>query len=389
LISSFVSTGQTDGKVYAVLFYLPTCPHCHQLMTVDLPPIQEQFGENLVIFFVDISTGNGNAIAYSAYDYYDIPREDWVVPMMVINDQVLIGGNQIPSQLPTITQQGLDNGGIPVPSFPLMQEAFEVWQAKNTNQINTALMAGESTNPLSEGLENDPLASTLAIAILIGLVISAIGLVMTRQSGLPLLIPRLVIGVVTLLVVFIGITITLAEQHDMLALPIARFTFVGMLLATAVAIFGHRIRVTVSLVSFIGIAVSAYMAYIEITASPAVCGSIGNCNAVQQSDYAYLLGIPIGVIGVIGYLAMFIISITMTRVPEKYQPQFLTLLQMLVGASAVFTIYLTFLEPFVIGAVCAWCLLSSLIILTLMWLVMPMVQDEKHHATHYLLYQAT
>ena len=40
----------------------------------------------------------------------------------------------------------------------------------------------------------------------------------------------------------------------------------------------------------------------------------------------------------------------------------------LVGAGLAFSIYLTFLEPFVIGASCAWCLTSAVIMTVLLWL---------------------
>ena len=389
LMSGFVSTSQADGNVYAVLFFSPTCPHCHQLIQEDLPPIQEQFGDQLIVLFVDVSTQGGSELAQSAYAHYKISRDNWVVPMMLVNEQVLIGGSEIPSQLPIITQAGLDVGGIALPNFPLMQTAFEEWQALNPDATNTALATADSTSPLTKSFNNDPLASMITLAILIGLIASAIGLVMTRQSGLPLPVPQVAIVIATLLTLFIGITITLGEQYDTIAMPIARLVFIGMLIAILVAIAGHRVQMTVSLVTFIGIIISAYMAYVEVTANPAVCGVIGDCNAVQQSEYASLFGIPIGVIGMIAYLVMFVISVAMNRAPQKYRSQLLFMLKLLVGGAAVFTIYLTFLEPFVIGAVCAWCLLSSLIVLNLMWLVIPMIRTEKHKPIPYLLHQVS
>ncbi len=387
MISSFTSTGQADGKVYAVLFFSPTCPHCHQLMQDTLPPIQEKFGEQLIVLFVDVTTEGGSALAQSAYAYYNIPRDNWVVPMMVVNEQVLIGGSQIPTQLPLITRAGLEAGGITIPSFPLMQSAFEQWMANNPDTANSVLSTTDSSSPIVQSFNNDPLASIITIGILISLIISAIGLVMTRQSGLPLVVPQLAIILATIVALIVGLSITLGEQYDTIAMPIARVAFISLLIAILVAIAGHRVQVTVSLVTLVGVMVSAYMAYVEMTANPAVCGVIGDCNAVQQSEYASLMGIPIGVIGVIGYLMMFILNITINRVPPKYRWQFLFMLKVLVGGAAVFTIYLTFLEPFVIGAVCAWCLLSSLIVLNLMWLVIPMIADKKHKPKPYLWHQ--
>ena len=53
--------------------------------------------------------------------------------------------------------------------------------------------------------------------------------------------------------------------------------------------------------ALLGIAVSAYLGMVETNDVSAVCGPVGDCNAVQQSEYARLFGVPIGVLGVIGY----------------------------------------------------------------------------------------
>jgi len=109
--------------------------------------------------------------------------------------------------------------------------------------------------------------------------------------------------------------------------------------------------------------VAAYLAYVETQAVTAVCGPVGDCNAVQTSEYAYLFGVPIGVLGVMGYVA-----ILAAWVWGKWQGDGradLALLGMTVFG-VPFSIYLTYLEPFVIGAVCAWCLTSAVVMTLLM-----------------------
>jgi uncharacterized membrane protein len=54
----------------------------------------------------------------------------------------------------------------------------------------------------------------------------------------------------------------------------------------------------------VGLGVAGYLAYVETTQVSAVCGPVGDCNTVQQSEYAHLFGIPIGVLGLLGYDAM-------------------------------------------------------------------------------------
>ena len=123
----------------------------------------------------------------------------------------------------------------------------------------------------------------------------------------------------------------------------------------------------VPVLAIVGIGVSIYLGSVEASGAEAVCGPVGDCNAVQQSEYASIFGIPIGIIGVLGYgllLAGWIVS----RVAGG---TFADLGIILAGAIAfggtLFSIYLTFLEPFVIGATCMWCLTSAVAITGLLW----------------------
>ena len=64
----------------------------------------------------------------------------------------------------------------------------------------------------------------------------------------------------------------------------------------------------IPILSVIGLGVAGYLAYVEFTQVEAVCGPVGNCNTVQQSAYATLFGvIPIGFLGILGYLAILIL----------------------------------------------------------------------------------
>jgi uncharacterized membrane protein len=114
--------------------------------------------------------------------------------------------------------------------------------------------------------------------------------------------------------------------------------------------------------------VSIYLAYVEISHVQAVCGPVGECNIVQASPYAQILGIPIAVLGILNYLAILVLW----RV-QRYAGGRLVKLSAfgLLGltlAGTLFSIYLTCLELFVIRAVCAWCL-SSAVITTLLMLL--------------------
>jgi uncharacterized membrane protein len=126
---------------------------------------------------------------------------------------------------------------------------------------------------------------------------------------------------------------------------------------------------TIPLLCVIGIGVAGYLAYVETTNVTAVCGPVGDCNTVQQSEYARLFGIlPIGILGLFGYVTI-IIAWLVARYADGYLSNIGSLAMLgMTAFGTLFSIYLTFLEPFVIGATCAWCLTSAVLMTVLMML---------------------
>jgi uncharacterized membrane protein len=110
------------------------------------------------------------------------------------------------------------------------------------------------------------------------------------------------------------------------------------------------------------------MSYVEITHTEAICGPLGDCNSVQQSPYATLWGfLPVGVLGIIGYVSIGIVWLIHHYSPYGLR-KFLSLSMWgMAFLGTLFSIYLTFLEPFVIGATCAWCISSAIFITILLW----------------------
>jgi uncharacterized membrane protein len=125
----------------------------------------------------------------------------------------------------------------------------------------------------------------------------------------------------------------------------------------------------IPILAVIGLGVAGYLAYVESMQVTAICGPVGDCNTVQQSTYARLFGwLPIGVLGVFGYVGI----LTMWAAGRFFHGWLSEWARLaLFGVTlcgTLFSIYLTFLEPFVIGATCAWCLTSAVIMTTLLWL---------------------
>jgi uncharacterized membrane protein len=112
-----------------------------------------------------------------------------------------------------------------------------------------------------------------------------------------------------------------------------------------------------------GTVVAAYLTFIEVTGSAAVCGPVGDCNTVQQSPYATLFGfLPVGVLGLVGYGAMGGAWLLSRAGSPGFRSSAVRGLWLAAFAGTLFSAYLTFLEPFVIGATCAWCLASAVVI---------------------------
>ena len=123
----------------------------------------------------------------------------------------------------------------------------------------------------------------------------------------------------------------------------------------------------------VGTGVASYLSFIEVTHAEAVCGPVGDCNTVNQSEYAYLFGVlPVGVLGLVGYGAILVLWVLRH---SGSGPTHRRATLGLWGAAlfgTAFSVYLTFLEPFVIGATCAWCLTSAVIMTLILWASSPM-----------------
>jgi uncharacterized membrane protein len=121
--------------------------------------------------------------------------------------------------------------------------------------------------------------------------------------------------------------------------------------------------------ALIGLFVAIYLTYVEGTQAQAICGPIGDCNAVQSSPYSKIFGVlPVGLFGALGYIGILVAwcwrHYRKDRLAEIAGPA-------LFGMAAfgvLYSIYLTYLEIFVIHAVCIWCLSSALVITLLMLL---------------------
>lgn len=373
LLSPGMMVEAEEPVVHAVLFYSPTCPHCHKVITEDLIPLLEQYGDRLAILGIDTSTAQGQEIYLTAIDHFQIPDERRGVPTLIVGSTVLVGSYEIPQHFPGVVEIGLSEGGIDWPDIPSLSELIKevpvetegdavdgegieqsqlVIEEDETQGINIAGKdfeltkahqvqdSSNTTNGLIEGLTT---AQTMTVTERI----------MQDKSGNSISI--LVLFGMVFSVIWVGMKVREAEH-----VPEKWPNFV------------------IPVLLLIGFGVSIYLGYVEITQTEAVCGPVGDCNTVQQSTYARLFGLlPIGVLGILGYLALLMMWMIQHFGPADWEEPASWVFWGMALIGTIFSIYLTFLEPFVIGATCVWCLTSAIVMTLLLWAATtPVIQSR-------------
>jgi uncharacterized membrane protein len=300
----------------------------------------------LELLLVDVTVATGAEFFQATTDALSIGSTG--VPRLVVADQVMIGSTDIPDRFPVLIESGLAGEGIDWPDLPGIREivgSFPTVVTTTTTTVATgSTAAGEiapsttiaptTTDPapvatlptttnetVGERFGRDPLANSVAVVVLIGLLGSLV-----------------VVG---------------------------RFGPGG----------SSRRSAVIPLLVVLGIVIAGYLTYVEVGSVEAVCGPVGDCNAVQQSDYARVAGIPIGLIGLGGYLVVGALWL-MQRSGDQRRSDLAWLGMALIAIGGVaFSAWLTFLEPFVIGATCVWCLGSAVVICALLWLTVPPARE--------------
>lgn len=127
-----------------------------------------------------------------------------------------------------------------------------------------------------------------------------------------------------------------------------------------------KFRMGSALLSLAGIFVAAYLwLYKQGRIGSIVCGT-GGCETVQFSRWSEFLGVDVALIGMAGYVVLLAIALAGVQRPEARWPSRWQAL--LAGGGVLFTAYLTWLELFVIHAICRWCV-GSAVIITLIFLL--------------------
>jgi len=117
-----------------------------------------------------------------------------------------------------------------------------------------------------------------------------------------------------------------------------------------------------------GMGVAAYLAYSHYADQTIMCAGLSGCDAVENSEYSTLVGIPVGLLGTLfcaGLLALVLARVARLPLTEEWAP--LAAFSMTLTGVA-FMAYLTYIELFVVEDICIWCT-SFAAIVTIAWLI--------------------
>ena len=313
--------------VHFMLFWMEGCPHCEEVLKETISPLQAKYGDQLIITYIEVSTSEDVSQLYAIGEEKGIPKNEIGVPLVLIGDHILIGSEQIPKELPALIDVYLANGGVELPNDP------------NLQSLPTSIPA-EAMTTKEGSSESAPFT--------------------TNVEGFWL-------GIATMLLMVIALT------YAAFAMITNKTLHGGISSATRDALFW--------LLILAGLGIATYLTYVESKHVSAFCGPVGDCNRVQGSPYALLFNIiPVGALGILAYIVLGAGWILM-HLNWGWLSHYLSPLGIfgIAFLSVTFSIYLTYLELFIIQAVCSWCIGSALIMTLLLFLsVEPASHAIKH-----------
>jgi len=321
--STLVVHAQSEPAVVkTILFWSNGCPHCEEVLTNTLPPLQDKYQAQLTVLLVELVTAEDIQGLYTLGSELGLPKEQVGVPFLLLGDTALVGPDDIREHFAGLVDQHLSAGGLEYPDLPRLDGVLSRG-VPFTSFNSDALITQQAATDTSD--IDEVLAWVVMAFMGVALVVS-IAMVLKAFNGGP-------VGKVSL-----------------------------------------WLEIAIPVLSLIGLGISLYLAIVELTQSRAICGPVGDCNAVQSSPYAKLFGVvPIGVVGIIGYTAILGAWWWHRYRKDAFAGAAGPVMFGMALFGTLFSVYLTYLEIFVIHAVCLWCLSSAVLMATLMLLSLPFI----------------
>lgn len=124
-------------------------------------------------------------------------------------------------------------------------------------------------------------------------------------------------------------------------------------------------RMTIAAISLAGVFLALYLTLYKLGIIGHLACGLGSCERVNTSRWAVFLGLPVAAWGVGFYAATFLVALvgTSARWADRREPAIALTIMTITGV--LFTAWLSYLEVYVIGAICRWCVGSAIIVVIL------------------------
>lgn len=135
-----------------------------------------------------------------------------------------------------------------------------------------------------------------------------------------------------------------------------------------------RLRIVLIVLAVAGVGWAGYLTYVHYSGATPICSLKGDpCAAVQKSVYSELAGVPVALIGLVGYLLILLSLLA----PEEERMRFATVALTLGGFG--FSAYLTYREVFSLHKICEDCVASAILMTIIMCLSLwRFLRDEQN-----------
>lgn len=124
-------------------------------------------------------------------------------------------------------------------------------------------------------------------------------------------------------------------------------------------------RMTIAAISLAGVFLALYLTLYKLGIIGHLACGLGSCERVNTSRWAVFLGLPVAAWGVGFYATTFLVALvgTSPRWADRREPAIALTIMTITGV--LFTAWLSYLEVYVIGAICRWCVGSAIIVVIL------------------------
>ena len=142
-----------------------------------------------------------------------------------------------------------------------------------------------------------------------------------------------------------------------------------------------NLRMGAALAALAGLFVSAYLWLYKLGVIGTLSCGTGGCETVQLSPQSRFLGVEVAAIGFAGYTLLLLLTLASLQPKWAHSIRLLQGIALLGGGAVLFTLYLKYLELFVIHAICRWCVGSAVLIVVFFTLIVLELRRVRRQQT--------